>query len=68
MSKLKEFGKKVYRASTFQGSGKRKKKRPKVEPVMPDDVELRRAARKRAAVRFGKGGTGRQSTMLTSDS
>ena len=38
----------------------------KTVPVMPDEDQERRAARRRAAMRFGSAGSGRASTILTS--
>lgn len=35
--------------------------------VLPDEKEQQRAARRKAAKRFGKGGSGRASTVMSTD-
>ncbi len=40
---------------------------PKPPAPMPDDEELRRTSRRNAAIRFGALGSGRASTVLSSD-
>ncbi len=44
---------------------KKAKRKQKVEPVLPDEEELKRTKRRDAAKRFGRGGSGRSSTMLS---
>ena len=46
---------------------KRKKPKPKPPIVMPDEEETQRSARRRAARRFGRSGSGRASTILSAD-